>query len=220
MSRSRNPSSHDTKQRLVDGVLEVIRHQGITAVSARSVATAAGANQALVFYHFGSVEELIAQTCVTATEARVAAYRGRFAAVTTLEELLALGREIHAGERAEGNMTVLAQTLAAAQGGGRLAEATREALDKWISEVRTTLERVLAGSPLAEFADPAGLARAVSAGFLGLTLFEPVDPGGAEQALAALDRLAALLDVVDGLGPVATRAVRAKLRKTGRARNA
>ncbi|MFJ1765877.1 TetR family transcriptional regulator [Amycolatopsis sp. NPDC088138] len=220
MSRSRNPSSQHTKQRLVDGVLEVIRQQGITAVSARSVAAASGVNQALVFYHFGSVEELVAQACVTTTEARVALYRDRFTEVSTVGELLALGREIHAGERAEGNMALLAQTLAGAQGGGRLAEATREALDKWISEVRATLERVLAGSPLVEFADPDGLARAVSAGFLGLTLFEAVDPGGAERALTALDQLAALVDVVESLGPVATRAFRAKLRKTGQARNA
>jgi AcrR family transcriptional regulator len=196
MGTGRNSSSQDTKQRLVDGVLAVIRQQGITAVSARSVASAAGANQALVFYHFGSVEELVAQACVLATEARVSLYRERFATVTTVGELLELGREIRIAERAEGNLAVLAQTLAGAQGSERLAEA----------------------SPLAELADPAGLAHAVSSGFLGLTLFDTVDPDGAEQAIAALEQLAVLVDVLDGLGPVATRAVRAKLRKTGRAR--
>lgn len=213
MSRGRRTSGADTRQRLVDAAMEVIRLQGITAVSARTVAAAADINQALVFYHFGSVDELVAQACITATEERVATYRARFAEVSTLGELLALGREIHAGERAEGNMVVLAQTVAGAQGGGRLAEATRDALDKWIVEVRTTLERVLAGSPLAEVADPSALAHAVSASFLGLTLFESVDPEGGEQALDALGQLAALVDVLEGLGPVATRAVRAKLRK-------
>ena len=79
---------------------------------------------------------------------------------------------------------------------------------------------MLDGSPLAEVADPAVLAHAVSSGFLGLSLFETVDPDGAEQAVIALERLAVLVDVLDGLGPVATRAVRAKLRKTGLARNA
>jgi hypothetical protein len=59
----------------------------------------------------------------------------------------------------------------------------------------------------------------VSTGFLGLTLFDTVDPGGADQAVAALEQLAVLVDVLDGLGPVAMRAVRAKLRKTGRARS-
>ncbi|MGY6652000.1 TetR/AcrR family transcriptional regulator [Amycolatopsis sp. TRM77291] len=205
-----------TKQRLIDGALETIRTSGITAVSARTVAAAAGTNQALIFYHFGSVEELIAQACVTATESRVAHFRDRFADVTTLGELLDLGRVIHAEERAEGNMTVLAQALAGAQGGGRLAEATRQALDNWVREVRVTLDRVLADSPVLEFAETEGLAHAVSAGFLGLTLFESVNPEGSEQALAALEQLAVLVDVFEGLGPVATRAVRAKLRKTAK----
>lgn len=214
MGTGRNSSSRDTKQKLVDGVLEIIRHQGITAVSARSVATAAGANQALIFYHFGSVEELIAQACVIATESRVSLYRARFAAVSSVGDLLELGREIRVAERAEGNLAVLAQTLAGAQGSERLSQATREGLEKWITEVRTALERVLAGSPLADLADPAGLAHAVSSGFLGLSLFDTVDPDGAEQAIAALEQLAVLVDVLDGLGPVATRAVRAKLRRS------
>ncbi|UMO99546.1 TetR/AcrR family transcriptional regulator [Amycolatopsis sp. EV170708-02-1] len=205
-----------TKQRLIDGALETIRTSGITAVSARTVAAAAGTNQALIFYHFGSVEELIAQACVTATEGRVAHFRARFAEVTTLSELLDLGRVIHAEERAEGNMTVLAQALAGAQGGGRLAEATRQALDNWVREVQVALDRVLAGSPVLEFTETEGLAHAVSAGFLGLTLFESVNPEGSEQALAALEQLAVLVDVFEGLGPVATRAVRAKLRKTAK----
>ncbi|MBN6038668.1 TetR family transcriptional regulator [Amycolatopsis sp. 195334CR] len=208
----------NTKQRLIDGVLAVIREQGITAVSARSVAAAAGANQALIFYHFGNLEELIAQTCVQTTEVRVAAHRPRFAEVRSLAELLALGREIHEAERAEGNLAVLAQTLAGAQGGGRLAEATREALGKWTTEVESTLMRVLSGSPLTEFTDPAGLARATSAGFLGLTLFEAVDAEGGEQALGALAQLAALADVLESLGPVATKALRAKLRSAAKSR--
>ncbi|RSN29721.1 TetR family transcriptional regulator [Amycolatopsis sp. WAC 01416] len=205
-----------TKQRLIDGALETIRTSGITAVSARTVAATAGTNQALIFYHFGSVEELLAQACVTATESRVSHYRDRFAEVRTLGELLELGRTIHAEERAEGNMAVLAQTLAGAQAGGRLAEATRQALDKWVREVQGALDRVLTGSPVLELAETEGLAHAVSAGFLGLTLFDTVNPEGAEQALAALGQLAVLVDVLEGLGPVATRAVRAKLRKTAK----
>lgn len=103
---------------------------------------------------------------------------------------------------------LLTQTVAGAQAGGRLAEATRAALDKWIVEVRTALERVLAGSPLAEVAYPSALAHTVSESFLGLTMFESVDLEGGEQALEALGRLAELVDALEGLGPIATRAVR------------
>ena len=62
----------------------------------------------------------------------------------------------------------------------------------------------------------AGLARAVSAAFIGLELYEGVDPDGATTALDALDGLAVLIDVVDDLGPVARKALRAKVRRRNR----
>ncbi len=78
------------------------------------------------------------------------------------------------------------------------------------------LVRVLAGSPLGEFTDPVGLARAVAGSFVGLELYEGVDPEGAVRAFDALEQLAELAAVLDELGPVARRAVRHRLRRTGK----
>jgi AcrR family transcriptional regulator len=206
----------DTRQRLIAGAIDTIRQHGITGTSARTIAATAGVNQALVFYHFGSVRELLAVACQTATEARVTPFLARLDKVADLRELLSLGRELHAGERALGNVTVLAQLLAGAQADPHLAETTSAALHQWIAPVERTLNRLLADSPLAELVDTAGLARAVCAGFIGLELFEGVDPTGANAALDALDRLAALIEVVDDLGPIALRALRRKLGKPSR----
>jgi AcrR family transcriptional regulator len=204
-----------TKQRLIDGAIEAIRVHGIAGVSARTVAATAGVNQALVFYHFGSVDELLAAACVSATAERVELFRDRFAAVESLTELLEVGRALHAEESRLGNVAVLAQLLAGAQADGRLAEPVRSALRLWSDEIEVVLRRLLADSPLGEIADPAGLAHAVSAAFIGLELYEGVDPAGADAALAAVRRLAVLIDVVDDLGPVARTALR---RRTRRAR--
>jgi hypothetical protein len=109
---------------------------------------------------------------------------------------------------------VLAQMLAGAQADPKLAQATSAALHLWIDPVEQALARLLADSPLATLVDTAGLARAVCAGFIGLELFEGIDPTGAHAALDAMDRLADLVDVVDDLGPVARRALLGKLRKS------
>ncbi|MCE6997485.1 TetR family transcriptional regulator [Saccharothrix sp. S26] len=204
----------DTRQRLIDGAIETIRRHGITGTSARSIAATAGVNQALVFYHFGSVHELLEAACLAATEARVAAFAARLDEVADLRQLLDLGRRLHAEERSLGNVMVLAQLLAGAQADPELAKATSAALGLWIRPVERVLERLLTGSPVGGLVDTAGLARAVCAGFIGLELFEGVDPAGANAALDALDRLAVLVDVVEDLGPVARRALRAKLRKS------
>ncbi len=208
----------DTKRRLLDGTLETVRRGGIAAVSARSVAATAGVNQALIFYHFRSVEELLEAACRQATEERVALYRERFALASSLAQLLAVGRELHEAERAAGNVAVLAQLLAGAAGQPRLAAAVAESLATWTAEIEAVLDRVLGASPLADLADVPGLARAVAASFVGIELYDGVDPQGAAAALDALDQLSVLIDVFDDLGPVARRALAARTRKARRTR--
>lgn len=209
--------SADTRTKLLAGALRTLTEQGLAKTSARTIAATAGVNQALVFYHFGSVDELLAAACQYGAEQRVAHYRERFARVGSLAELLELGRELHTEERAAGHVAVLAQLLAGAQTQPRLAPATAAGLGSWIEEIETVLARVLAGTPIAAFVDVAGLSRALAAGFVGLELYEGVDPEGALAALDALEQLSGLVGVLEDLGPVAQRAVRARLRRsTGR----
>lgn len=206
----------DTKQRLIEGALEAIRQHGVAGVSARTIAAAAHLNQALVFYHFGSVDELLSAACTAGTEARVAAYRERFRSVRSVRELLHLGRELYTAERGLGNDTVLTQMLAGAQADPRLVPATAGALRLWIDEIELALRRLLAGSPLSAVVDAAGLARAVAAGFVGVQLFNAVDAAGGERALSALEQLAVLVDVVEDLGPAGRRLLRSRVNRAAR----
>ena len=222
MSRNANVSGDgktrvgaaDTREKLLNGTLAVLGEQGIAKTSARTIAAAAGVNQALVFYHFGSVDGLLAAACRHGAEQRVALYRDRLHQVHTLGELVTLARELHATERDGGHLAMLAQLLAGAQKHPRLAPATAAGLALWTEEIERVLVRVLAGTPLADFVDAAGTAKAVSASFIGLELYEGVDPEGATNALAALEQLAALTTALDELGPVVQRAVRARLRQS------
>ncbi|MEV6754031.1 TetR/AcrR family transcriptional regulator [Streptomyces sp. NPDC051214] len=208
--------SADTKEKLLEGALRTLTEQGIAKTSARTIAAAAGVNQALVFYHFGSVDELLAAACRHGSEQRVSRYRERLDAVSSLAELLAFGREMHEEERAAGHVAVLGQLLAGAQTQPRLAPATAAGLALWIEEIEKVLVRVLSATPLGEFADPVGLARAVAASFVGIELYEGVDAAGAERALDALEQLSVLVTAVEELGPIAQRAMRSRLRRVSR----
>ena len=209
-------NSLETKTKLLEGALRTLTEQGIAKTSARAVASAAGVNQALVFYHFGSLTDLLAAACRYGAEQRVARYRDRFADITSLTELLAFGREIHEEEKASGYVSLLGQLLAGAQTHPGLAPATAAGLDLWITEIEQVLTRVLAGAPFGEFVDAPGLARAVAASFVGIELYEGVDAQGAGAALDALEQLGRLVAALDDLGPVAQRAVRHHLRRTRR----
>lgn len=201
----------ETRQRLVEATMETIRTQGIAKVSARTIAATGGVNQALVFYHFGSVSNLLGEACLTSTAARVAVFSDRLDAVDSFSALVAVARELHAEEQAAGNVNVLAQVLAGSQSDPELAETTGRALRLWTDRVEQVLARLLASSPLGELVDARALAHLVSAAFVGLELM-PVDPRAAGQA-DALARLGDVAGLLDGLGPIARRTLRATLRK-------
>jgi AcrR family transcriptional regulator len=188
----------ETRERLVTGARLVLFEDGLSAASARAIAARAGVNQALIFYHFGSVYALLSEACLRGTEERVALYRDRFAAVTSLTDLLAVGAELRAAERAQGNVTVLAQMLAGAQTDARLAPIVAEALHLWIVELEAALTRVLAAVPFADLLDVPGLARLGAGAFIGIELYEGVDAEGATTALDTLRHLVAFVDVATG----------------------
>lgn len=208
----------DTKVRLMQAALVTVREQGLASTSARTIATRADANQALIFYHFHTVAELLEAASNSAIDDSVAEYRDAFAHVGTLSELLALGRELHGRERDNGNVALMAQLMSGAVYDPVLARACKYAMDTWTHEITGVLHRVLADNPIAQMLDTDGLAHAISAGFIGLELYEGVYPVGATQAFSVLEELGAIIDGVNDLGPVATRALRGKLRATAKHR--
>lgn len=200
-----------TREKLLKAAAETFREHGAAGTSARTIAARADVNQALVFYHFGTVSELIAAACRGRVEEAVGQYRTQFSDVSSLSGLLGVGRELNVRERAAGNVALMAQLMAAAVHDPVLADGARYGMQLWTAEIEAVLDRVLRGSPLTEIADVPGLARMVCAAFIGLELYEGADAEGAGQALDALERLVVLIEVVDDLGPVARRALKATL---------
>lgn len=196
-----------TRQQLVDGAIETIRRHGIAGTSTRSIARTAGVHEALISSHFGSLHQLLAEAGRVAAQAGVDAFRNRFDGVTSLRELLVLGRGLWAEERERGNVVVLGQMLAGAQGDPPLAEATASALELWVAEVERMIRRLLTDSPLAELVDPAAAARAICASFVGLSLFGVVDDGA-----GPFDILEPLAGMSEELKPFERKLLYARLR--------
>lgn len=203
----------ETRRRLIDATIETIRTKGIASVSARTIASTGKVNQALIFYHFGSVQALLGEASLVTTAERVASYDEKFDAVTSFAGLIAVATELHAEEHAAGNVNVLAQVLAGSPANPELAKVTGQALSLWTDRVERVLQRLLKDSPIGEALDAKTLANLVSATFIGLELVGPTKPGSPDSDLAGLERLGVLAELIDDLGPIARRAVRAKLRK-------
>lgn len=215
MAAKHEPSnrSDDTKARLREAAFATVRDVGLAGASARAIASAAQVNQALIFYHFHTVAELLEAASDAAIDESLQHYRAAFDRVTSVDELVEVSRQLHAREQAIGNVAFMAQMLSGAQHDPVLARAARSALGAWTGEVQAVLQRVLRGSPADGLLDIDGLARLVAAGFVGLELYGAADPEGAESAMATLERIGRLVDTVNELGPLVGRALGAAAKR-------
>lgn len=220
MSVRQAPHGDQTRAALLEAAAGTLREEGLAGLSARHVAARASVNQALIFYHFGSLVQLVDAACRAAVDASIQDYREQFAGAGTFRELLAVGRELHRREQAAGNVAMMAQLMSGAQRNEQLAATARYCLARWNDELEAVVTRLLARSALAGLLDPGALTRIISSGFLGLELYEGVDAAAAEQALNALERLGDLVEIVDELPPIARRALRTKMRRRTSARRA
>jgi TetR/AcrR family transcriptional regulator, regulator of biofilm formation and stress response len=70
-STAQKDAPPDTREKILRAATELLVETGWQTVTTRRVATRAGVNQALVHYHFGSVDELLRQAMVGAMEREV-----------------------------------------------------------------------------------------------------------------------------------------------------
>lgn len=202
----------ETKARLVKAALDVLAEEGITNASARRIAARADVNQALIFYHYGSVDGLLVEASRETSRRRAQEYAARLAEVSTFAELARLARVLHAEDREAGTLTVLAQLLAGARTKPDLGPALAGNFALFTTEVRKTFERLLTGTPLDGLLDPGELAQTVSAGFIGLELLDVVTGHDDRGLFDALDNMARLMDTVLEAGLLERSVLRRRLR--------
>lgn len=201
----------DTRARLLEATAQVLAREGIAAVSARRIGAQADANPALIYYHFGSLDELLAESSRAVTADRVGEYRARLSVVGSLSELATAARQLHAEERANGNLAMLAQLLAGSRTHPQIGPALNDNFELLVTEVAETLERILSGTALEGLLDADQLARAISAGFIGIELLDTVHPDSDPAMLDTLDAVAALADLVLNAGAIPTSLIRRRI---------
>jgi len=192
-----SPAATGTRARIIEAALQALREGGITGISARGIARRGDFNQALIFYHFGSVEGLLIEVARSESARRSALYAEALTGVETLPELVAVARRLHDEEFASGSVAALTQMLAGAGGSEEMARGIWEAMEPWTTKVHETIERLLAGTPLAGLLPADDLTRAVAGLFLGIELLTGLDPDGNTSSLfTTMESVARLVDTL------------------------
>ncbi len=211
------PAADETRQRIVDATIETLKTEGIVGASARAIARTGEFNQALIYYHFGSIDEVMIEALAHMGRQRIALYEDRLAEVSTFPELALVGAQLHKEDTSAGNITVLTQILAGAVSAPELGPRMAEQFQPWNDLVERAIRQVLAGGPFEEAFPVADLALAVSALFLGIELLTSLDPDTdrEDSLFRTIGLIAALVDAVLTTGIMPAPAPPARTRARG-----
>jgi AcrR family transcriptional regulator len=187
-----------TRERIMEAALETLREEGFAGTTARSIAARGGFNQALIFYHFGSVANLLLEAFRRTSEAQLARYREAAATVTSLSDLVEIARRLHAEDLESGSVTAVTQLMAAAASDAELGHAIMDRFEEWMRLVQDALTRSVEGHPLGGLVPPREAAYAISAMFLGIELMTRLAPERS-AAPALFDMMATLATLIEQL---------------------
>ena len=184
-----------TRRRIVEAAVETIKERGFAATSARAIAATGGFNQALVFYHFGSVNDLLLAALEETSRRRMARYRQVLDQGLDLPELVAAAADVYREDLEAGHLTVLAEMVGAGVSSPELGARVARCLQPWVAFTEEAVAEAGAESAITSLVPASDLAYAVVALYLGVELLTHLDGdrARAESLFAAGGRLIALL---------------------------
>lgn len=189
-----------TRERIIEAALDTLRDEGFAGTTARAIAQRGGFNQALIFYHFGSVPGLLLEAFRSSSEAQVARYREAAAGVSSLSDLVEIARRLHAEDLQTGAITSATQLMAAAAADPDVGRTILERFEAWIRIVQEALQRATRDHPLAGVIPVREAAYTISAMFLGIELMSRLDPKRSE-AEAVFDMMEGIARLIEGVPP-------------------
>jgi AcrR family transcriptional regulator len=184
-----------TRERIVEAALETLKREGFAGATSRAIAREGGFNQALIFYHFGSLDGLLLAALDHTSAERLQRYREAVEQADTAEDLAEVAASVYAEDRDRGHMTVVSQMVAGSVAKPVLAQEVVARMEPWIELCEDALRKALATSPAADVVPLRDLAYAVVTFYLGLNLLTHLDQDRkrTEAVVTSLEKLGRLL---------------------------
>jgi AcrR family transcriptional regulator len=189
------PTGDATKLQILEAALETLKNDGFTGATSRAIARAGGFNQALIFYHFGTLDGLLLAALDQTSEERLERYRQAIADAETVDMLLAAVARLYAEDRERGHMTVVAQMVAGSAARPELKPALVERMEPWIALCEDAIGKGFGWLGLPELVPRRELAYAFVTFYLGVNLMTQLDEDRTrtDALFARLEAIAPLL---------------------------
>jgi len=172
-ARAQEPG--ETRLRIVEAAFETLRASGFAGTSARGIARTGGFNQALIFYHFGSVNDVLLAALDLSSERRMIRYRQALDGIEDLPRLLDAAASLYKEDAECGHTTVLAELFTAALAVPALAAQLKVRMEPWLSFTEELMRRFLGRLPISGPFELRAAAQATLAMYLGIDLLVHAD---------------------------------------------
>lgn len=197
-SRGRAEEGTRTRAHLVEAALRTLVEEGYAGTSARAIATRAGLNPALIFYHFGGVDDLLLAALDRSSAERLERYRRETVELGDPAEFVHRIAELFREDVEGGHVTALTEMIGACLSRPHLRAQLVIRIQPWTEFVEGVLERVLERAHLPVPIPTAEPAFAIAAGYLGLNLLSRLLPD-LDQTDRLFELVAQLARLAEGL---------------------
>jgi AcrR family transcriptional regulator len=196
--RASGSAGINTRRALIEAAVEVLKSRGFNGASARAIAAGAGVNQALVFYHFGTVAELLLAALDEVSARRLGRYSTELAEVMNPASLIALATKVFREDIDSGDISVLAEMIAGSSSNPELGAEVAKRIAPWKDFASAAIDSGFKASGLASLVPSDEASHAVVALYLGLEMLSHLE-GDRTTATSLFDQLARLAPLVDAV---------------------
>lgn len=189
------------KARIVEAALDTLKDEGFAGASARAIARRGEFNQALVFYHFGSVTNLLLAALDETSARRMTAYRAALDELPDGGDLVGTALGLYRDDLASGHITVVTEMIAGSLTNPDLKAAIAGRIEPWVDLAQAAVEKAVGESPLAQIVPARDLAYGIVALYLGVEMLDHLqdDDGRVNELFATARSVGAFVSAFGGV---------------------
>lgn len=164
-----------TKARIIEAALGTLKDEGFAGTSARAIARRGNFNQALIFYHFGTLDDLMLAALDKTSNERMERYREVMSKAESLEAKVGAATALYREDLESGHITVISELLTGSLSRPDLGPEVVERVEPWVTFAEESIGEMLSSAGLGGFVAPRVAAFAVVALYLGVDLLSHLD---------------------------------------------
>ena len=185
-------------KRLVEAALATIRSRGFPGTTARAIARTGKLNQALIFYHFGSLDRLLLAALDLTSAQRLARYQSALSTTTSLTEVVDVMSRLYAEDIEVGHIAAVQEMVAGGSSVPSLRSSVVARMEPWVQFADDVITRLLKGTFLESVLPTKDFAYAAVALYFGIETLTHLD-GNRMRAEALFDTAKQLAPIADAV---------------------